>query len=109
MHDAASSRPQWAVAKPVELHPAALAEGEEATAWYAERDPRVAGAFVAELEAALDRIAEAPHRWPVHLHNTRRVRLTRFPYLIVYREEPERVLVVAVAHTKRRPGYWKKR
>jgi plasmid stabilization system protein ParE len=98
-----------AVAKAVELQPAALAEAEEAAAWYAERDPRVAGAFVAELEAALDRIAEAPGRWPAHLHGTRRVRLTRFPYLVVYRDEPERILVVAVAHAKRKPGYWRKR
>jgi plasmid stabilization system protein ParE len=42
------------VAKPVELQPAALAEAEGATAWYAERDPRVAAAFVGDLEAALD-------------------------------------------------------
>lgn len=98
-----------AVAKAVELQPAALAEAEEAAAWYAERDPRVAAAFVAELEEALERIAEAPGRWPAHLHGTQRVRLTRFPYLVVYRDEPQRVLVVAVAHTKRRPGYWRKR
>ncbi|WP_437716736.1 type II toxin-antitoxin system RelE/ParE family toxin [Sorangium sp. So ce448] len=98
-----------AVAKAVELQPAALAEAEEAVVWYAERDSRVAGAFVAELEAALERIAEAPGRWPAHQHGTQRVRLARFPYLVVYRDEPERVLVVAVAHAKRRPGYWRKR
>jgi hypothetical protein len=33
----------------------------------------------------------------------------RFPYLVPYREEPSRIFVVAVAHAKRRPGYWKKR
>jgi len=95
--------------KALELHPVAVAEGEEATAWYAERDPRVAGRFAEELEAALNRIAEAPHRWPSYLHGTRRVRLTRFPYLVAYREEPSRILVVAVAHIKRKPGYWRKR
>jgi toxin ParE1/3/4 len=94
---------------PVELHPAALAEAEEAAAWYAERDPRVAALFAEELETALDRIADAPHRWPVYLHGTRRVRLTRFPYLVAYREEPTRILVVAVAHAKRKPGYWRNR
>ena len=98
-----------AAVKALELHPAAVAEGEEATAWYAERDPRVAARFAKELEAALNRIAEAPHRWPAYLHGTRRVRLTRFPYAVAYREEPSRILVVAVAHAKRKPGYWRKR
>ena len=84
-------------------------EGEEAAASYAGRDPRVAARFAEELEAALNRIAEAPHRWPLYLHGTRRVRLTRFPYLLPYREEPSRILVVAIAHAKRRPGYWRKR
>ena len=95
--------------KPLEILPAALAEAEEAAAWYAERDPRVAARFAEELEAALNRIAEGPHRWPVYMHGTRRVRLTRFPYLVAYREDPTRILVVAIAHGKRKPGYWKKR
>jgi plasmid stabilization system protein ParE len=97
------------VVKPLEILPAALAEGEEAARWYAERDPRVAARFAEQLEAALNRIAEAPYRWPVYLHGTRRVRLTRFPYLVAYREEATRILVVAIAHDKRRPGYWRKR
>ncbi len=95
--------------KPLELHPAATTEAEEAAAWYAERDPRVAQRFAEELDAALERIAEAPRRWPVYLHGTRRVRLTRFPYLVPYRDEPSRILVVAVAHAKRKPGYWSER
>jgi plasmid stabilization system protein ParE len=69
----------------------------------------VAERFTEELEAALNRIAEAPHRWPVYLHGTRRVRLTRFPYLVAYREEVTRILVVAIAHGKQKPGYWRKR
>jgi plasmid stabilization system protein ParE len=95
--------------KPLEIEPAALAEAEEAAAWYAERDPRVAARFAEELDAALNRIADGPHRWPIYLHGTRRVRLTRFPYLIAYRDEPTRILVVAIAHTKRKPGYWRMR
>jgi plasmid stabilization system protein ParE len=95
--------------KSLELLPAALAEAEEAAVWYAERDPRVSARFAEELDAALNRIAEAPDRWPLYLHGTRRVRLTRFPYLVAYREETTRILVVAIAHAKRKPGYWRKR
>lgn len=93
----------------VEFLPEALAEAKSAAAWYAERDARAAGAFADELEHALKRIADAPLRWPVYLHGTRRVVLARFPYLIVYRAGRGRVLVVAVAHGRRRPGYWRKR
>lgn len=105
----ASLLPLPALVKPLELHPSAVAEGEDAAAWYAERDPRVALQFAHELDAALNRIAEAPHRWPAYLYGTRRVRLTRFPYLIPYREEAARILVVAIAHAKRAPGYWRTR
>ncbi|WP_437618699.1 type II toxin-antitoxin system RelE/ParE family toxin [Sorangium sp. So ce1151] len=73
--------------------------------------------FAEGIEAALTRIAEAPDRWPSYRYGTRRVRLTRFPYLVVYRvpylvvyrDEPTRILVVAIAHAKQRPGYWRKR
>jgi plasmid stabilization system protein ParE len=95
--------------KPVEILPAAFAESEEAAAWYAERDPDLGIAFALEVDKAIQKIADAPWRWPAHLHGTRRVLLKRFPYLIVYREEAKRVLVVAIAHGKRKPGYWKGR
>ncbi|MDI1477973.1 type II toxin-antitoxin system RelE/ParE family toxin [Polyangium sp. y55x31] len=91
------------VAKPVEFLPAAVTEAEEAAGWYAEKDPRVAVAFSEELERALRRIEDAPGRWPSYLHGTRRVLLRRFPFCVVYREEPSRVIVVAVAHTRRSP------
>jgi plasmid stabilization system protein ParE len=97
------------VTKPVELDPAALAEAETAAEFYAERDPRVAVAFAKDLERALERVIEAPGRWPAYLHGTRRVLLKRYPFQVVYRDEPTRILVVAVAHTRQRPGYWKNR
>ena len=87
----------------------ALAEAEAAASWYAEQDPRVAVQFAEGIEAVLNRIAEAPARWPRYLDGTQRVLLTRFPYVVVYREEPTRILVVAIAHAKRKPGYWKTR
>jgi hypothetical protein len=40
---------------------------------------------------------------------TRRILLLGFPYQIVYRLRPAEIVIVAVAHLKRRPGYWKNR
>jgi len=52
---------------------------------------------------------EAPERWPKHRHGCRRyVFPNPYPYSLIYRTA-ERVEIVAVAHQKRRPGYWKHR
>jgi plasmid stabilization system protein ParE len=50
------------VLKPVEFHPEAMAEGDDAISWYAERNRRVALQFVQEIEEAIGKISEAPHR-----------------------------------------------
>lgn len=93
----------------VELHPAAEAEAREAFVRYRERDPVVASRFIAALDKAIERIADNPERWPDYLHGTQRLLVRRFPFVIVYRVVAQRVLVVAIAHQKRRPGYWRRR
>lgn len=95
--------------KPVEFHPEALAEAQAAVAWYRERSARAAEAFVSELEKGIQAIEEAPHRWPRFEQGCRRFPLVRFPYLIFYRETARSIEVVAIAHGRRRPGYWRSR
>jgi plasmid stabilization system protein ParE len=97
------------VARTLELHPDALLEAEDAATWYAARSGRAGSAFAAELDHALALVVDAPERWPQYLAGTRRVLLRRFPFHVVYRVEPAMVLVVAVAHGRRRPGYWRDR
>ena len=87
----------------------ALDEAEEAARWYAERSPTVAAGFTDELDVAAAAIEQAPAAWPPYDRGTRRFLLRRFPYFLVYRLEPTRVVIVAVAHALRRPGYWKDR
>jgi toxin ParE1/3/4 len=65
-----------------------------------------AAAFVREVDDAVSRIAETPIRYPLAEHGTRRVLLQRFPYTLFYRVGDEETIIVAVAHQKRRPGYW---
>jgi toxin ParE1/3/4 len=74
-------------------------------------EPVAAERFADEVVRALDVIAEAPGRWTRAGHDTRRLPLQRFPFKIVYRWNPgdEVVKVVAIAHTKRRDGYWRDR
>jgi len=54
-------------------------------------------------------VAASPRRWPNYLHGTRKYVLDRFPYSVVYRELPSVIQVLAIAHGRRRPGYWKNR
>jgi plasmid stabilization system protein ParE len=94
----------------VEIHPDALAEAEAAVSWYAERSSRAPAAFIEEIDNAIQSILNVPERWPIFESNCRRVPLFRFPYSIVYCEKSnDLVQILAVAHGRRRPGYWKAR
>jgi len=93
----------------IEVHPAAEAEAREAFRRYHERDPVVGMRFLAALDRAIEHVQANPNRWPAFVHDTRRILIRRFPFSIIYRADSERVLVLAVAHQKRRPGYWNRR
>ena len=88
---------------------AALEEAEGAARWYADRSTTAALAFSDEIEAAESAIVQRPDAWPPFDHGTRRFLLRRFPFSIVYRVEEYRIVIVAVAHAHRRPGYWESR
>lgn len=95
--------------KPLEFHDEASVEYDAAFDWYLERSPDAARDFDAAVNRALADIASAPQRWAAGLHSTRRYLLRRFPYILIYRERESDIQIVAVAHTSRKPGYWKKR
>jgi toxin ParE1/3/4 len=94
---------------PVHLHPAAVDEAAAASQWYHGQSERAGAAFDIELERAIALIGEAPQRWPPYLHGTQRFVLRRFPFFVVYRRTAGGVEVIAVAHAKRQPGYWRGR
>ena len=93
----------------ISFHPAAVAEVEAAVQWYAERSPVAARAFAVEVNACVERVGEAPERWPRYVHGTRRYRFPHFPFSLVYRVRDEEIEIVAVAHHRKRPGYWRSR
>ena len=92
----------------VDVHADALDEFEEAAAWYEARRPGLGFAFVTEIEQLTASIAERPMAFPQWKSEdpVRRVGARRFPYAVFYDVEPERVVVLAIAHSSRRPGYW---
>jgi plasmid stabilization system protein ParE len=90
----------------VEFHPLAADEAEAAQRWYRERNEIASARFQRELDRAVDLISERPNTSSPYLGNTRRVLLRRFPFFVVYRVRGNNVQIVAVAHARRRPGYW---
>jgi len=88
------------------IHPAADREATAATAWYADGSGEAAVDFVAAVSAGLRSIREQPAAWPRwEGSEVRHKVLRRFPYSIFYFVEDHAVMVVAIAHHKRRPGY----
>jgi plasmid stabilization system protein ParE len=94
---------------PLEYHPLADRESRAALRWYLRRSGQAARRFDAELDRAETEIAADPNRWPRGPHNTRSFPLKRFPFQVIYRQRPSMIQILAVAHAKRRPGYWKRR
>jgi toxin ParE1/3/4 len=96
----------------LELHPEAHAELRGAALWYDERRPGLGDEFIAEVSASLNRVGDAPESYPVWPGTPaagpliRKATVQRFPYVIAYEKHEQHLLVLAVAHAKRRPLYW---
>ncbi|NIP37708.1 MAG: type II toxin-antitoxin system RelE/ParE family toxin [Candidatus Dadabacteria bacterium] len=62
--------------------------------------------FTKELSAAVEKILDSPTRWPKFQSNIRRYILPRFPFSIIYRIKDNIIEVIAIAHHRRKPGFW---
>ena len=92
-----------------DFHPEDLEEYREAALYYAERDPLLALKFLDTVEDAIRRIIESPERYRILDEDVRRCLTHVFPYAVLFTIEPESILIVAVMHCSREPGYWKRR
>ncbi len=95
--------------KPVEFLPGARTDFDQALDWYLERSVPAAIGFASAVDAALETIVDDPDRFPHIFGGCAYCALKRYPFRIVFRDEAKRLVVVAIAHAKRRPGYWKHR
>ena len=90
----------------VEFHRLAAREVREAWEWYEAAQTGLGGQLRTEIRDALLQISAFPAAWPEQTQRTRRIRLTRFPYGIVYQVRKDTVFVVAFMHLHRKPDYW---
>jgi plasmid stabilization system protein ParE len=94
---------------PVRLLPEARAEFDAATDWYEQQRPGLGAAFVARVREVLNRIATNPKLHATVYQDVRKAVVRQFPYVVLYREEPGEVVVIAVFHTARDPADWQSR
>ncbi|MBK6636728.1 MAG: type II toxin-antitoxin system RelE/ParE family toxin [Rhodocyclaceae bacterium] len=90
--------------------PLALAELHDAAAFYSARASVELGrAFVAEFERSASLVLENPKLGPIYGGTQRRCLFRRFPYSIIYQTTADELRIIAVAHQRRRPGFWSSR
>jgi plasmid stabilization system protein ParE len=91
----------------VAFHPAASREYRAEIDWYRKTSPRAARRFVEAVRKAISQISDNPERFAWHDEPFREASLNRFPFRVIYRiEQSGDVLVIALAHASREPGYW---
>jgi plasmid stabilization system protein ParE len=102
------------VTKPVRAEPEADEELRAAARWYETSRPGLGREFLAAIGSAVEliqrhpaggsRVPKVKRRVPV-----RRLILRRFPYSVVFLELENEIRILAIAHHRRRPGYWSRR
>jgi len=90
-------------------HPEAVAETDAAAAFYRTQQRELARRFVNHLSEALERIAFKPAIYREVEPGIRKIRLRAFPYAVIFRISGRRTEIIAVMHTRRRPGHWRER
>lgn len=78
----------------------------DAACYYEMQAPGLGADFLNKIELAFQDISVAPERWPVVRDTIRRRLIRRFPYSLLYRIDPDEIIILAVMHQKRHPSYW---
>ena len=91
------------------FHPEAAAEFADAVRFYQGRGRKLGKRLSDEVRTTIRRILARPQQFRVLEGEVRRCLVRVFPYSVLYTIEPDFVLIIAVAHARREPGYWKHR
>lgn len=94
--------------------PEADGEGVEAIQWYEKRQPGLGDDFSAEWERAFEKIRASPQSFArvedyTGVHEIRRFHMRRFPYAVIFLCRADEVVILSIAHLRRRPLYWLER
>ena len=89
--------------------PPAEEELTEASLYYETASSGLGQEFLDDLQRTVDALREHSQLGRPVGRSLRQATFRRFPFLLIYAEEQDQIVVVAVAHQRRRPGYWRSR
>ncbi len=96
--------------KRIQLRRVAKRDIREATAWYRKRDAELANRFLDEVYKTLALLESFPNTggpvFGISDPATRQLPVDNFPYQVVFKRFADRLSVLAIAHDRKRPGYW---
>ncbi len=86
-------------------------ELDDAVEWYNHKAPDLGIRLLDEMNKSLKRISSYPHSCAEIENDIRRCLMNRFPYGLIYciDDDKETIVIIAVAHLHRKPGYWHER
>ncbi len=93
----------------IEFHPDVANEIKSSYQWYQKQADGLGQDYLTELESSFQTICELPKTWPKFEKGFRRFLLSKFPFSVIYQSNENKILVVAVMHNSRKPGYWSER
>ncbi|HLG14076.1 MAG TPA: type II toxin-antitoxin system RelE/ParE family toxin [Blastocatellia bacterium] len=91
------------------FHPEAYEEMLESARFYDERDEGLGLQFLEAVEETTRHIRQFPLAGPIEQDDIRKRLVSGFPFTVLYQLQENRILIAAVMHQHRRPGYWRKR
>jgi plasmid stabilization system protein ParE len=93
----------------VTWHRHAQAEADDAFSWHLDRSPGTAAAFVDAVDAVVETLRRHPNAGVKVTGQIRRMALTGYPFVVVYRPTSRGIRILAFANTSREPAYWSER
>jgi plasmid stabilization system protein ParE len=91
------------------IHEAAEAEINEAADFYDLRSSQIGSLFIDDIQRTIESISKFPNAATLIGGRVRKKAMIKFPYSILYSVYPDEIRILAVAHQKRRPFYWRSR
>jgi toxin ParE1/3/4 len=92
--------------KPIRFLDYAEQEMLDAARYYEQQAPGLGNDFLDKIDSAIRDISESPETWPILCFEIRRRMIHRFPYGLLYRVNPDEILILATMHLHRHPYYW---
>lgn len=93
----------------VTIHEAAETELNDAADFYDIAGVNLGRAFIEMVQQTIRRIPQLPEAAPVMRLQIRKMQVGRFPYSVIYSVRSNEIRILAIAHQKRRPFYWRSR